>query len=60
MATELFDSDKQAIADALRRDMRAQEELATHGGPEAQLHGYWARQSKQLLQIIMPKHTMPR
>lgn len=47
------------ILEALRRDMRHQEELSHTDSPYAHIAGFQARKDKDLLEMLNPKHANP-
>ena len=53
----LLSHERSALLDALRRDLKAQHELAMRPGPWVEWHRYNARMAKRLLNILNPKRT---
>jgi hypothetical protein len=56
VTTTLYPNDCDDLANAVRRDMRVQEQLAQGNDPYAKVHGYNAHRDKQLLELLKPKH----
>lgn len=52
--TTLCEYEKDALVQALRRDMRHEEQLANSNDPWAEVHSYNARKDKDLLELLEP------
>jgi hypothetical protein len=54
----LLPYEQHALLEALRRDLRIQQELAGRPGPWINWHQYNARMAKRLLNALNPKRTL--